>query len=374
MKLLLILSTLFFIVNSNAQTARELYNEGLQLKSEKKSKEAIVKFKAALAKDPILYNARYELGWCYNDTKNYVNALASFIMVRKDMQQYPKWNFETGYAYHKYGKLDSARKYLQKTIELKQDYKLAYKQLFLVESEARNYEKAIEYSKNYEALITDIINDWVYFYEKGFSYNALKQYDNAIINLSKSVDINSKNINTFLELGFAYTKLKNANEAINFFEKAKAIDSNSHIAYNGIGEVYRDINKDYNKAISWYQKALAKKKEERKACFGIGYCLNAQGKYDDAIPFLTTAIKQEPTYAAAFTELGFSYSKLNKFSNAIESFNKAISLNENTNAYYYLVEVYIKQKDKTNALATLEMLKKKNTELASKLQTKVNAL
>ena len=61
-----------------------------------------------------------------------------------------------------------------------------------------------------------------------------------------------------------------------------------------------------NEAMTWYLKALEVKPKERKACFGLGYCLNSQQKYADAIPYLRTAIAEEATYTAAWVELGYS--------------------------------------------------------------------
>lgn len=58
-----------------AQDATTLYQEGLQLKGEKKIKEAVEKFKQAVRQKAVYTEALYELGWCQNDLKDYAGAI-----------------------------------------------------------------------------------------------------------------------------------------------------------------------------------------------------------------------------------------------------------------------------------------------------------
>jgi tetratricopeptide (TPR) repeat protein len=152
-------------------------------------------------------------------------------------------------------------------------------------------------------------------------------------------------------------------------------DPASHIPYNGIGEVYRDNIKDMNESISWYKKALEKKKNERKANFGIGYCLNSLGRYDEAIPYLKSAIDVESTYTAAYVDLGYAYYMTNRNSEAISNLEKAISLSPlNENGRYYLGLVYIAQKDRTKAQKMVNELRQLSSKHAEALQAKVDKM
>lgn len=86
--------------------------------------------------------------------------------------------------------------------------------------------------------------------------------------------------------------------------------------------MYRENKKDYTEAMNWYNKTLEIKPKERKACYGIGYCLNSKGKYSDAISYLKVSIEQELNYTAAYVELGYSYYKLDNYSEALVNFKK----------------------------------------------------
>src|SRR6185436_18594107 len=129
------------------------------------------------------------------------------------------------------------------------------------------------------------------------------------------------------------------------------------------------------KAKEWYGKTLAINSNERKANFGMGYCLNNQQKYYEAMPYLQKAIDNEKTYTAAYVELGYSQYMTNNFSSAITNFNKAMELNPaNENSRYYATLLYLKQKNKAMAQKMVDELKSLNSKYVPDLQNKVNAM
>lgn len=370
-----IISFLFFVSFGAAQDAQALYNDGVKLKNEKKIKEAIEKFKQAVSLKPNYTEACYEWGWCQNDLKDYEGAIVSLRKVRLTWGHIPKVHFELGYAFEKSNKTDSAINCYNRCLQLKSDYSLAFKQLGYIAYIKEDYANAIIQFKKYEEASKTEITDYLYWYRKGFSYNDQKDFFSAKAALLKSLSFKKDYINTFLELGFACSRLKEDEEAISYYKQAIAIDPKSHVPYNGIAEVYRDNKKDRELAKTWYQKTLAINPTERKACFGMGFCLNSQGKYTDAIPYLKTAIEKEPTYTAAFVELGYSYFKVSRITEAIDNLNKAISLNpRNENSRYYLALIYISQKNKIKAQQIVDELKALNSKHVSALQPKVDAL
>ncbi|HLG38343.1 MAG TPA: tetratricopeptide repeat protein, partial [Chitinophagaceae bacterium] len=367
---------LFFLVQTAAaQDATALYQEGIKLKNEKKSKDAVEKFKLAIAQKPSYTEALYEWGWCQNDLKDYTGAITNLRTVRKTWGNIPKVHFELGYAFEKTSQYDSAIQSYNECLRLKPDYSLGNKQLGYIAYNREDNKAALEHFAKYEANAKDEIKDYLYWYRKGFLQNAQKEYTGAIVSLKKSLDYKTDYTNTYLELGFASNKLKLAEDAISYYKKAMELDPKSHIPYNGIGEVYRDTKKDMNEAMAWYQKTLGINSKERKACFGMGYCLNSQARYIEAMNYLKTAIEQEPTYTAAFVEFGYSNYMLAKYTEAIEQFNKALSLNPaNENARYYSCQVYIKQRNKTMAQKMVDELKRLNSKHVATLQPKVDAL
>lgn len=373
----LILTTLLFFVTVflYAQDATALYNEGVKLKEAKNAAAALAKFRQATDMRPGYTEALYEMGWCQNDTKDYAGAMVSLRKARTGWPAIPKVYFELGYAFEKMGYIDSAVKTYNYCLTLKSDYPLAYKQLGYIYYTKEDYENTLLQFAKYEAAVKTLITDYLYWYRKGFSYNAQKNYEAAKTALNKSLENKKDYTNTYLELGFTCTRLKQNDEAIGYFNKAVELEPKSHIAYNGIAEIYRDNIKDLDKSMSWYQKALSVKPDERKACFGMGYCLNSKGRYGEAIPYFKKAIEKEATYTAAYVELGYSYYMTIDNSSAEQNLKKALELNpKNENARYYLGLMYISQKNKTKAQQMVDELKALNSKNAATLQEKVNKM
>lgn len=366
---------LFMSVAAGAQEAAAVYNEGKSLREQGRKTEAIEHFKKAVSMDPGYVEARYELAWTQNDIKDYSNALVNLRQVRNAWPGTVKVYFELGYAFEKLALYDSAMAAYKMCIQIKPDYASAYRQLGYVHYQKKEEGLALDNFKKFEEYTKTPSKDYIYWYRKGFSCNAVKDYNAALIALQQSVDIKQDYLNTWLERGFALSRLKRDDEAIADYKKAIGIDPKSHIAYNGIGEVYRDNKKDNDQAIYWYQKALEVTPKERKACFGIGYCLNSQGKFSEAIPYLQQAIESEATYTAAYTELGYSFYKTSRLDDAVTQFRKAISLSPaNENARYYLALLYIDQKDKAKATQVLDELKKLSSKHAASIQAKVDGM
>jgi tetratricopeptide (TPR) repeat protein len=360
---------------SFAQDATTLYKEGLQLKEQKKIKEAAEKFQQSVRQKPGYAEALYELGWCRNDLKDYEKAIQVLRQVIPVMRDVYKTNFEMGYAFEKTGNYDSAIYYYNRCLSINPDNASVHKQLGLVAYQQENYTKALEYFVTYEKVAKTPVNDYLYWYNKGFIQNATKNYVESKSSLQKSLEFKTDYSNTYLELGFACKNLKENDEAISWYNKAITIDPKSHIPYNGIGEVYRDNIKDMDIAMSWYQKSLDINSNERKANFGKGYCLNSKGTCQEAIPYLKKAIEMENTYTAAYVELGYSYYKTGSIPDAMKNFDYAITLNpKNDNSRYYKGLIYISQKDKANALKMVEELKSLNSKNAASLEERVNKM
>jgi tetratricopeptide (TPR) repeat protein len=357
-----------------AQSADSYYNTGMQLKTNKKSTEALVEFKKALALDANDPKVLYEMGWCYNDTKDYKNAAQVLQKARIKWSNIPKVHFELGYAFQFLNQLDSAKASYNNCLFLKQDYKLAYKQLGYVMYEESQNTKAIDYLNKYISLMTNLKIEHMVWYKKGFCHNALKQYDSASLALNNALLLNNTYVNTYLELGFAQTKLNKDNaKAIGYFKQAMMLDKSNHVAYNGIAEIFRDNYKNCDSAVYWYNEALKIKPKERKATYGIGYCFNTKQQYAAAIPYLETAIAQEKTYTAAYIELGYAHYKLKNYQIAETNFNTAISINSsNQNALYYKALLLIELNKKSDAQKVIDSLKAINAQLADKLQKQLN--
>ena len=371
----LIIILLFPVLAFCQTSAEDWYDKGVKLKGEKNPGDAINALKEAVKLKSNYKEAWYEMGWCQNDIKDYAGAINSLTKARALWTGIPKVHFELGYAYEKTNSIDSAITQYNQALQLNNTYSLAYKQLGYIYYNKSDNQTALTNFLKYEEVAKNPINDYLYWYRKGYMQNALKQYDQAKISLNKSLEFKADYANTYLELGFASKNLKQDDDAIAWYKKAMDLDPKSHVPLNGIGEVYRDNKKDINEAMNWYKKTLALNPDERKANFGMGFCQNSLSNYSEAITYLQKAIRQEPTYTAAYIELGYSQYKTGDNTAALENFNKALSLNpKNENARYYATLVYIVQNNKSMAQKMVDELKSLNSKHVPILQEKVDKL
>jgi tetratricopeptide (TPR) repeat protein len=358
-----------------AQEAVDFYKQGLVLKTEKKYREAIESFTKAASLKTAYGEALFELGWCYNEIQDYGMAIDHLIKALEAWPGVPKVYFELGYAYEKSNKTDSAIALYNRCLVYKPDYLNAYKQLAFIAFNQKNYALALAHYNKAISRIAGDIKDYLFWYRKGYCENSIEDYTNAKISLLNSLSYKKDELNTLLELGFACKQLKNNEAAIDYYKQAIELNPQSHIGYNGIGDVFRDNVKNMQEATVWYKKTLDINPKERKGNFGIGYCLNSTGQYEAAIPYLKTAIESEPNYTAAFVELGYSHYKTDKYTEAITYLSTAAGLNsKNINARYYLGLVYLKQKNKEKAQQMADELKNLGSKFSEELQKKVNEL
>ncbi|HNP54270.1 MAG TPA: tetratricopeptide repeat protein, partial [Ferruginibacter sp.] len=296
--------------------------------------------------------------------------------VRAAWPDYAKVYFELGYAFEQLERLDSAVAQYEKCLVINPKYSGVYKRLATMAYNKEDYPKALEHYRKAVEVSADEINDYLFWYRKGFCENNGQEYEKALESLRKAKEQNRKYTSTYLEIGFANSKLKRNDSAMAAFQQAIELEPNSHIGYNGIAEIYRDNLKDYETAMTWYRKTLAINSKERKANYGMGYCLNSQSKSADAIPYLKQALQSEPSYTAAMTELGYAYYKTASYADALSVLKKAIGINpKSQNTYYYLTLTYIALKDKSNAQKQVDALRDIGAaNYADQLQKKVNEM
>src|SRR5437762_3726391 len=116
---------LFLVFTSFAQSERsaaDLYKEGLALSKDGNCKDAIERYKAAIAKKPDYADALYETGWCYSELKEYDNAITYLEKAKRYAPDVSKIFFELAYANDNDDKKDDAITNYKKVLELDPGY------------------------------------------------------------------------------------------------------------------------------------------------------------------------------------------------------------------------------------------------------------
>jgi tetratricopeptide (TPR) repeat protein len=121
---------------------------------------------------------------------------------------------------------------------------------------------------------------------------------------------------------------------ISEFENRSLNEPVNAINYNEIGDDYF-FQKDYNKAVEYYTKAIKLEPDNAEYYFSRGVSYYELKKHEKAIDDYTKAIELELDNALYYNNRGVSYLELKQYEKAIEDISKAIELDPNNAKYYY---------------------------------------
>ncbi|MGI0479732.1 protein kinase domain-containing protein [Geminocystis sp. CENA526] len=152
---------------------------------------------------------------------------------------------------------------------------------------------------------------------------------NLIKNLQLNITIESnENASGYFKTGYNYRELKQYEKAIIDYTKAIELDPNYIYAYNNRGVVYENL-KEYEKAIMDYTKAIELDPNYKSAYNNRGIVYGQLKEYEKAIMDYTKAIELDPNYTYAYNNRGVAYENLKEYEKAIMDYTKAIELNPN---------------------------------------------
>ncbi len=187
-----------------------------------------------------------------------------------------------------------------------------------------DYNKAIELGLN---------SSWIYN-NRGVSYmEGLKQYEKALADYNKAIEIDQNNVFAYSNIGFVYQELKQYDAAIAEYSKAIEIDPNYPLDYNERGIIYYDL-KQYDKAIADFNKVIEIDPNDISALNNRGLVYHDLKQYDAAIADYSKAIEINPNEAMSYNNLGWLYVEMKDYSKAIIECNKAVELAPNVSNFY----------------------------------------
>jgi len=152
----------------------------------------------------------------------------------------------------------------------------------------------------------------------------------------KSIQANPRYANAYYEYGlYLEEKEKNTNKAIEMYQKA--IDINQHAdAYNNLGSIYVS-NQQFDKAKQWYIKAVEVHPKNAKLHANKGSAEYYSQDYENAKKSLKKAIELNAEYGFAYFVLGMVELETGDKTDACTHLNKAKELG------YQMADQYIQE-------------------------------
>ena len=241
-----------------------------------------------------------------------------------------------------------------KIIELKPKDASAYNMRGRAWYRIGNYDKAIaDYTK---AIEFNPMND-AYYSNRGYAWFEKEDYDRAITDYKKAIELNPKNAEyndtlkramskkaeqvaakkekdatVYNKRGIAWYEKKNYDKAIADFTKAIELNPRDDVLYHNRGNAwYRKGN--YDKAIANYTKAIELNPKDDDYYNMRGIAWYEKKNYDKAIADFTKAIDLNPKEGAYYHNRGDAWFNKEDYDRAIANFTKAVELDPKNTKY-----------------------------------------
>jgi len=170
-----------------------------------------------------------------------------------------------GMAAKEQGRIEDAKKYLKKSLELNPKFVAPINHLGLIAMDEGHLDEAAAYMK-------------------------------------QVLDLNSKEVNALNNLALIYMQQGRNNEAETCLTKAIELRPDDTNALNNLGKLYRDMGR-YEDARTALNKALGLKPGHANALINLGAVALSEKKYDEARSCLNKALSAEPGNLSALTTL-----------------------------------------------------------------------
>ncbi|TAE72079.1 MAG: hypothetical protein EAZ85_10230 [Bacteroidetes bacterium] len=297
-----------------------LYCKAWFLRVEKKYNEALILSNTIIAKFPNNWEGYYSRGVCYELLKNNQQATINYnLAIKLSANDYfMRGSIKFNTKDYK-GSIEDFDKVLASNFN---DYDV-------IRLKAQSYHNLSDYEKAFENYQILLGNNKIYegFYSNYANVNKnLNRYETAVEYLDKAIAQNPNSAYDYFERGWIKSeRLKEYQAAIADYLKVIELDNKIDVAYFNIGISYSNLG-NISEAKEWIRKAgqIDKKHLEK---FASIYRMKAMGSFgsEKSIEFLSIAIEfdEEPVY---YHSRGTSYSLLDDKTNAMKDFNSAISL------------------------------------------------
>ena len=168
--------------------------------------------------------------------------------------------------------------------------------------------------------------------QSGYDKINKRNFEGAIQDFNRLLISNPDNVDALCGRAEANNSLGSFADALKDADQALRIDVKSGLACSIKGDVYFN-QKDYPNAQKFYEEASAKPNAPVQAIIGKAKVANQLGKPKDAFNLLDDAIDSKPNSAELYYARAILDNNREKYSKALDDFDKTASLNPNYNPF-----------------------------------------
>jgi len=172
------------------------------------------------------------------------------------------------------------------------------------------------------------------YYNKAKVYEFIRDFDSALEDYNKSIEINPGFVESYHDRGNIYQMKGQYDLALADFNKAVELNPCLSTTYTNRGNLYYAWEKE-DLAIQDYTHALTLQPKDIFTLSNRGVVYQSQGEYDLALADFNRMLEMAPQSAAAYVNRGNLYSELEQNDSAIADYTRALELDSKMTAVYY---------------------------------------
>ncbi len=226
------------------------FNLGCVLLEKNRAAESIPYFRKALKIKGDKFESAYNLAEAYFKSNQPDSAIVYYRrvipLVANDAGRQALCYYKTGLCYGKKKDLENTARNISKAFDLDPTK--------FTNEEIDDPDFAIEVYRKLLGTTTDVKRQALYYYKIGLCYGKMKNdFDNAIANISKAIELDPKNVSCYEDLGVAYGFKQDYENALKTFEKALEINPKYSKLYYNLAVTYKQLGND-EKANEYFAK------------------------------------------------------------------------------------------------------------------------
>jgi tetratricopeptide (TPR) repeat protein len=295
--------------------------------------EAIVGLNGLILSDSLNPDLYRKLAYCYSAADNYEKAISYLLCALELKPGDSRLLLMLGdnyMAYEKYGEAKAAYlKYMEQNIK-SNDGQLRLAKAFIALKEWAAGENILK-------SLVEIKDSVPSYYEQlAKCQEALKEYDDAIVSLHKTIQLNPYSINNVIKLCNLYFRTERPVSAQRAADASLLYFPQNAELWRIKAEVLFKLDY-YPEAVKSYRNALMYGDTSSTLYRNLGICFYASGKSDSAFLFLDTAFRKEDDDCITALYLGKALKDLNRQDEAVIYLEEVEAIQMNN----YVIESFI---------------------------------
>jgi tetratricopeptide (TPR) repeat protein len=199
---------------------------------------------------------------------------------------------------------------------------LANFNLGLWSESASAYEKAVALAPS-----------WSAYNYLGINYYRLGDYEKAVTNYSRAIELEHSTAILYDNLGLAYDQLGKKEKAEKAFLNALKLEPENYTFLNRLGVFYYNHGK-YGEAIACYKRAIQYGKGEQVLFDNLALACMAAGRFSEAREIFEHEIENAERKDWVYNLIGLMHFNEQHLPDAIENYQKAIAINKDETVYW----------------------------------------